>query len=199
MAQSLTSATKTGSRLEWVRNRGRYFLFPISDDDNGDEEKDMVEFSVVGTVVDTFFDSKAKSHMITVNITRAEMEAIKTLVRSSPDFVDHHYRWPFVGTNAKFRSRDDIGTDFQSAWDGRRILDVKDPDQRKRIPASYIKESSKVYVEYSVVPYVGKEGKDGEEGFPPGCTLKLLSVGLLEDDVARFNFETPRKKRRFME
>jgi len=52
----------------------------------------------------------------------------------------------------------------------------------------------KFYVEYSIVPYVGKERKHGEEGYSLAYMLKPLSVGLLEDDLARFNFEMPCKK-----
>ena len=49
-------------------------------------------------------------------------------------------------------------------------------------------------VEYTPVSYPGKHAKEGEPGFDPGCTLQLLSVGLLGSRRQRLNFESPRKK-----
>ena len=151
----------------------------------------MVEFDVTGTVNNTFLNSKAQSHTITVELTRENIAAIKTLVRTSPEFGEtNSYRWHFIGKHAKFISKDDIGHDYQSIWDGRGVDDLDDPDNRHKIPADMITEGSWVKLEYSVVPYLGQDRKDGES-FLPGCTLKLLSIGLLEDGNGKYNFESP--------
>ena len=60
-----------------------------------------------------------------------------------------------------------------------------------------ITERSQVMLEYSVVPYLSQDRKD-EESFQPGCT-QLLSIGLLENGDSKYNFESPRKKRRMWE
>ena len=61
-----------------------------------------------------------------------------------------------------------------------------------------INDGSQVMIEYSLVPYLGLDKKDGES-FHSGCTLKLLSIGLLKDENQKYNFESPRKKRRMRE
>jgi len=61
-----------------------------------------------------------------------------------------------------------------------------------------INDGSQVMIEYSLVPYLDLDRKDGES-FQPGCTLKLLSIGLLKDENQKYNFESPRKKRRMRE
>jgi len=126
--------------------------------------------------------------------------AIKTLVQTSPEFHEiNSYRWPFMGSHAKFTSKDDIGDEYKSIWDGRDVEDVNNPDNRHKISADMITEGSRVMLEYSVVPYLGQVRKEGES-FLPGCTLKLLSIGLLKDSDGKcYNFESPRKKRRMRE
>lgn len=80
-----SSVKRSGPAGEWIRNHGRYFCFPVSNFSqnpvgDSDEEEDMVEFTVTGTVVDALFDANAKSHAITVNISRGEVDAVKALV-----------------------------------------------------------------------------------------------------------------------
>ena len=59
------------------------------------------------------------------------------------------------------------------------IGDVGNVDSRQSIEHSGIERGSKVLVEYTTVSYPGKRAKEGEPGFNPGCTLQLLSLGLL--------------------
>ena len=160
-----------------------------------------MEFEVLGTVTDTFLNAGAFSHTITVNISKEEIAKVKSRVETLPDFEGTGYRWPFEGTRAKFTSRDDLTEEFHFVWDGQAI-DPHDVDQCQCIPASTIQNGRQVMIEYTVVPYVGKKTKEGDQGFLPGCSLKLLSIGLLgnkETDVdvkEGYNFESPRKKRR---
>ena len=155
----------------------------------------MVEFNVTGTVVNTFLTPKSKSHTITIDLKQNYIAAIKTLIKTSPEFDDtKSYRWPFIGKHAKFTSKDDIGNDYQCIWDGRGIDDLNDPDNRQKISADMINEGCKVMIEYSVVPYLGRDSKVGDS-FLPGYTLKLLSIDLLKDQNGKYNFESPRKKR----
>src|SRR5271169_6801551 len=100
------------SKHQWVRNRGRYFLFPAinpSEETSISQTEEMIEFNVVGTLVDSFLNDKAKSHTITVELSREKIEEIKALVRTSPNFNANEYRWPFVGRDAKFTSKDSTG------------------------------------------------------------------------------------------
>jgi len=202
-ATSKSSATTIiPSQMKWVKNRGKYFLFSIvksTDSSETEQGIEMIEFNVKGIVINTFLSSKAKSHTIFIQLTSENIAAIKTLIRTSPEFHEtNSYRWPFVGTHAKFTSKDDIGDEYQSVWNGRGVKDLNNPDNRHKISADMINDGSQVMIEYSLVPYLDLDRKDGES-FQPGCTLKLLSIGLLKDENQKYNFESPRKKRRMRE
>ena len=120
---------------------------------------------------------------------------MKTLVQTSPEFRDtNSYRWPFKGRHTKFTSKDDIGDDYQWIWDGRGLDNLRDPDKRQKISADMITEGCQIMIEYAVVPYLGQDNKD-RDSFLPGCTLKLLSIGLLKDGNGKYNFESPQKRR----
>ena len=70
-------------------------------------------------------------------------------------------------------------------------------DQRKRIAADEVKERRSVVVEYTPVPYDGNEADNESDGFDGGCSLQLLSIGVLDDDGSeKFDFDSPQKHRR---
>ena len=60
-----------------------------------------------------------------------------------------------------------------------------------------VAEGSSVSVEYIPIPYFGKKAakKEGDDGFPPGCMLKLVSITLLEAPV-QLDTSSPTKWRR---
>ena len=72
--------------------------------------------------------------------------------------------------------------------------DVGDVNRRRPIQHSDIECGAKVLVQYTPVSYPGRCAKEEDPGFNPGCTLQLLSVGLLGSRRQRLNFESPRKK-----
>ena len=41
-------------------------------------------------------------------------------------------------------------------------------------------KGTRVSIEYTPLPYGGKKPKESDEGFPPGCALKLYSITVLE-------------------
>src|SRR5947207_10778573 len=130
--------------------------------------------------------------MVGVDIGVNEIERIKAFVRTIPGFIEVDYRWPFEGSEAKFISKEDLEEECREAWDGRNI-DVHDIDSRVPLSINDIEEGAKVFVEYTIVSYFGRKAKNGEEGFNPGCTMKLLSVGLLGQQERGLDFESPRK------
>jgi hypothetical protein len=53
-----------------------------------------------------------------------------------------------------------------------------------------------VVIEYMPLAYMGRNGTDGADGFESGCSLQLLSIGVLsESDFKEFDFESPRKRK----
>ena len=117
-ATSKSSATTIiPSQMKWVKNRGKYFLSPIvksTDSSETEQGIEMIEFNVKGIVINTFLSFKAKSHIISVQLTSQNIADIKTLICISSKFHEtNSYRWSFVGTHAKFTSKDDIDDEYQ--------------------------------------------------------------------------------------
>jgi len=71
--------------MKWVKNRGKYFLSPIvksTDSSETEQGIEMIEFNVKGIVINTFLSFKAKSHIISVQLTSQNIADIKTLIRT---------------------------------------------------------------------------------------------------------------------
>ena len=191
---STSSDTSPPLNIHWRSNKGRYHAFetklPDTDDDDAQE---ILEFETTGILIRTFLQPNAKSHTIIVNIGHAEIDRIKSIIHSVPNFQEHGYRWPFDGFDAKFTSKENLEDPYENIWDTRNI-DVHNIDSRLPLNVDDIEEGCKVFVEYSISPYSAKKARPNVEGFNAGATLQLLSIGLLELPDRRFNFESPRKK-----
>jgi hypothetical protein len=182
--------------VQWVGNKGRFHAFdPRPSDATDDDTQDVIEFEVVGTLTRAFLQASAQSHTISVDIGHSEINGMKSIVRTVPNFQERAYRWPFEGTDAKFTSKDNLGDAYDEIWDGRDI-DIHDIDSRTPLTIDDLEEGSKVFVEYTISPYSAKKARPSVEGFEAGTTLRLFSVGLLERPDRRLNFESPRKRRR---
>ena len=181
--------------IEWETLRGLYNAFPPATSAEN-EVRDIIEFWVVGKVTAVFLQANAFSHSIVVDIPSADIDKIKAIARSAPRHNDANYRWPFNGTVAKFSTKDDLQESFQDVWDGRDIDDLSDIDRRLGLGIDDVEEGDQVMIEYTIAPYSGRKGKGTDVGFDPGCTLKLLSIGVLDKQRKGLNFESPRKRRR---
>jgi len=182
--------------IDWISNKGRYYAFkPKLPDANDDDTQDILEFEATGTLTRAFLQAGAKSHTIIANIGRSEIDRIKSIIRSVPNFQERGYRWPFDGMDAKFTSKENLEDPYEDIWDARHI-NLHDIDARLPLSADDLEEGCKVFVEYTISPYSGKKATPNVEGFNAGATLQLLSVGLLGRSDRRFDFESPRKKRR---
>jgi hypothetical protein len=180
--------------VQWINNKGRYHAFkPIASDAPDHDAQDVLEFETVGTLTRAFLQAGAKSHTIIVNIGYAGIDHIKTIVRSIPNFQERGYRWPFDGSDAKFTSKDNLEDAYEEIWDAHDI-DVHDIDSRVPLTVDDLEEGSKVFVEYTISPYLAKKARPNVEGFEAGTTLQLLSVGLLECPERKLDFESPKKK-----
>ena len=195
---TLQSAVQEHLRTEvnWVASKGKYHGFKkhagLSEDNDVEE---VIEYSATGVVRKAFLQAEAMSHAIFVDMDRQEVDQIKRIVKTVPNFQEQGYRWPFDGMEAKFTSKENLSMEYENVWDGRGI-DVHDVDSRVALRIEDIEEGSKVFVEHAITPYSGKKARANIVGFELGATLELLSVGLLERPDRKFDFESPRKKRR---
>lgn len=185
----------TGRNIDWQAKKGTFYPFPVGDSDDSDD-LDVLEFSVIGVVREIFLYEGALSHTISIEVEDDDVTAIKGMVEKIPGFNENGYRWPVNGNVLKFSAKgSDTTRPFAALWNAD-IGDVGNVDRRRPIEHSEIERGSKVLVEYTPVSYPGRRAKEEDPGFDPGCTLQLLSVGLLGAKRQRLNFESPRKKRR---
>ena len=133
------------------------------------------------------------SHTVKLTIDGGDIEWIKALVKTSPDFREEGFHWPFdVNDIATFTSKENLSTEFEYLYDARG-KNADDIDENDKMPPSRFNNGSKVLIEYTPTMWSGKKARNGEAPFGNGCTLKLQSILLLED---KYNFQSLRKRRR---
>ena len=175
----------------WIENRAICYPFPIPDDSN--EEIDVIEYQTTGRLKASFLNTDAKSHTVKLTVDDKDIERIKVLVNTSPDFLEGSFHWPFdVNGIATFTSKENLSAEFEYLYDARG-KNPDDVDEDDKISPSRLNNGSKVLVEYTPATWSGKKAKNGEASFGNGCTLKLHSILLLED---KYNFQSFRKRRR---
>src|SRR5436190_22622774 len=131
------------------------------------------------------------SHTIKLNIHNGDIERIKALVKTSPDFLEENFHWLFdINGIATFTSKENLSTEFDYLYEAR----GKNPNnvnEDNKMSPSQLNNGSKVLVDYTPTTWSGKNGKNCEAPFGNGCTLKLQSILLLED---KYSFQSPRKR-----
>jgi hypothetical protein len=115
-----TSSNQAGLSLSsddvsWQRVKGTFYPFHV---DGTEEEGEMVELAVTGTVVDAFLSSMAKSHTVSIKVEQNFIDGIKRLAKSVPGFQEYGFRWPFESDMAKFTEKEFVGNPFPVVWDG---------------------------------------------------------------------------------
>ena len=185
-ASSSRTATPSSADLsfEWVEKDRRPHPFEKGFClENGVEVRKLKCFEVEGIVVDSYLRADAKSHTIKVQLKSSDIDHIKSIIRTAPRHVEAAYRWPFEGPIAKFTSKDikeDLARDFQPILDGRGINLKEYTGNLGDLTINDVMKGTRVSIEYMPVPYGGKKPKENDEGFIPGCALKLYSITVLE-------------------
>lgn len=194
-----TASSSIGVSAEdilWRKRGSRYNAFGPPD---ADGKRSVLELTLKGTVLNSYLRAGALSHTVSIEVSQPDLERLKAFIKKAPEFDLKSYRWPIDGRVVKFTTRQELASEFKYVWNGVGI-DLDDIDQRKKISAGEVKDGRVVLVEYTPVPYAGREATDESDGFEPGCSLQLLSIGVLEDDGSSgFDFDSPRKKRRMAE
>jgi hypothetical protein len=187
---------KTDSvRVSWERAKGKFYPFDV----DGAEEGDMIESAVTGTVVDAFLTDRVISHTILLNVDNNFIDGVKNFVKTAPSLEEHGFRWPFESGVARFTEKEFIGNEFSVVWDGRgfKASELTDVERRVPISADVIEAGCMVIVEYVVTCYPGRKSSPDKISFSPGCSLQLLSIGLLAEGGGNsLKINAARKKRR---
>jgi hypothetical protein len=191
--------------VEWKYIDNLYVPFPISLDAGDEEDREVFELNVGGTVVNSYLRVGQYSHNIDLEVTVDERRRLQTFVQTVPDFDKYaaSFKWPWAGSSnvVRFTSKEDIGGDFKVIWDGRSITDIHDVESRLPIPHTRIRGGSRVFVEFTVIVWEFKATEADKStnkniSAKYGCTFKLLSIGLLDDGLKGYNIESPKKRKR---
>jgi hypothetical protein len=121
------------------------------------EVQDVKEYTVKGEVRKMFLWGGYDSYTLDVAMNDTDIQQIKRIVATVPSFEANGHRWPFTGDVARFSckpSKDEAADNFDKVWDGRNI-DVHNVDARVQLKFDEIQEGAMVFVEYSIVPYLG--------------------------------------------
>jgi len=181
--------------IEWVPNKGRFHAFHTSIDAGDYDIQEILEFETTGVLTRAFLKADAKSHTVYVSLAPSEIERIKTIVRSVPNFREPGYRWPLEDGNAKFTSKDNLEAPYGKIWDARNI-DIHGIQSRTPLTIDDMEQGCRVFIEYTISPYSAKRARPSVEGFEAGTTLQLLSIGLLERPDKKLDFQSRKKRRR---
>lgn len=190
------------SNIIWVQRKTKFKPFRLDvKHDHGALQ--VEEYKIRGTVASAFLKKTPYAHTMAIYVADEDVQKIKSLIQTSPAYKagKERFRWPFVEHEVKFTSRESPQDDFNNIWDGRNLDDLNDVNLRQPLTPTDVESGARVLIEYTVVPYLGrKQHKDGP-GYTAGCTLELLSVGVLNSDDSQdgewdFDFDSPTKKRR---
>ena len=178
----------------WKRKGNIFYPFLPMQDEN--EKRNVMELNMEGTVIKSFLRPGALSHTIIIDANKKDIDELKSLIKTVPGFDEQHYRWPLDGNKVKFTSKRDLDSEFKFIWNGVEV-NWSNVEERKRSMAEEVKEGTTVVVEYTPLSYLGRTGTDEVDGFESGCSLQLLSIGVLsEGDSKEFDFDSPRKRKR---
>ena len=113
-----TPPALTKLNFNWIDNHAIRYPFPIADDSN--ETIDVIEYQTTGTLTASFLNAGAMSHTIKLNIHNEDIERIKALVKTSPDFLEENFHWPFdINSIATFTSKENLSAEFDYLYDAR--------------------------------------------------------------------------------
>lgn len=200
--RTVTPVTTPVPIIEWILKNQRPYPFTIEiSAELGVEIKKIKVFEIEGIVTASYLRANAFSHSISIQLSSADINEIKAIVRTAPGHNETGYRWPFENGIGKFTSKDSKDTstrDFEPILDGRGI-NLKDfTGELSDLGIDDVVEGIKVCLEYTPIPYPGKKAKGLDEGFPGGCSLKLHSItiiGISEQSVV-LDITSPSKRRR---
>ena len=133
-----------------------------------------MELQTQRRVVKSFLNGGKFGHTLKIECNANEVQKVKDFISTDPKAKEAGFKWPISENVLTVTNKKEGESEFKWIWDGRGI-EISDIAQRKRVS-----------VEFTATCYTAKNNY--------GCSLKLLSVGLLDDGTAGYNFESPSKK-----
>ena len=191
--RELSEVTVT-STPTWKRKGNIFYAFSTAQDENN--KRNVIELNMQDVVVKSFLRAGALSHTVVIDTNKKDIEELKSLIKTVPGFNEQHYRWPLDGNKVKFTSKRDLDSEFKFVWNGVAV-NWSNVEERRKLAAEEVKDGATVVIEYTPLSYLGRTGTDEVDGFESGCSLQLLSIGVLsEGDSDEFDFDSPRKRKR---
>jgi len=140
-----TAPAAASSQVKWDDNNSVRYLFPANNEDyKGDDVFDPVQFETIGLVTTSFLNAGAFSHTIKFTIPKEDIEQIKALVKSSPEFQPgDEFHWPFVNGVATANNKDNLTSPFENVYNGRNKGNGENGEENE-LPAHQIRVGFKV-------------------------------------------------------
>ena len=114
-------SVSTRLTFNWINNHGIRYPFPIAA--NSNEAIDIIEYQTTGTLTASFLNADAMSHTVKLTVDGEDIERIKTLVKTSADFLEESFHWPFdVNGIATFTSKENLSDEFEYLYKVRLVL-----------------------------------------------------------------------------
>ena len=96
----------------WKRKGNIFYAFSATQDENG--KRNVLELNMKRTVVKSFLRAGALSHIVVIDCSQQDIEELKSLIKTAPEFDRQRYRWPWdSGNKVKFTSKRDLNSEFQ--------------------------------------------------------------------------------------
>ena len=163
------------TNLEWKEHNGLCYPFPSADNKGGEDRE--VELQAQGKVIKSFLQGGKFGHTLKIECNDNDPHRIKDFIATDPKAKEIGFKRPINENVLTMSNKEEGKSEFKSIWDGQNI-DVSDIAQRKYLSANYIQKDVEVYVEFTVTGCIAKNNY--------GSSLKLLSVGLVDDGTAAY-------------
>jgi len=129
-----------------------------------------------------------------VQLSTADINNIKQIVRTAPGHVEAGFRWPFEGNIGKFTSKDvkaNLAQDFQPIMDGTHLENWRNFEGNLGdFNLEDLVEGTKVGIEYSPVPFGGRKATANDAGYDGGSVLANERAQIRSDSVPGLSVDT---------
>jgi hypothetical protein len=154
----------------------------------------LLELQVRGTTHSVYLTEKSEfGHTISITLNEDDIKSLKSAVRKSPHYTaEDEFRWPIQGHSiVKFICKLHPGTKYANVWDATQGV-IADINDRRRLDHNRVEAGAQVYIEF--IPSTWRFESAAQSS--SGCTFKLLSIGLLQNDNDAYDFESSFQKKR---
>jgi hypothetical protein len=154
----------------------------------------LFELQARGVAHSVYLTEKSEfGHTISVTLNEEDIDKLKSAVMKSPHYTgEDEFRWAIQDhSTVKFICKLHPGTKYANVWDATQGI-LADFNKRKRVDSSLVEAGAYVYVEFIPSTWRFESGAVTSNG----CTFKLLSVGLLQNENNAYDFESSFQKKR---